>query len=136
MSEQSQKVILVVEDELADQFSILRAFRQLQTEFSLQVVETGEEAIHYLQGNGMEHGTQYPPPVLIILDLKLPGMSGLDLLKWIRQQPQFQDLPVIALTAYGNRDLPRAYDLGLNFYLLKPVDSNSLAEVLQGLGVY
>ena len=132
-----QKTVLVVEDERSDFFSLERAFRQLGSEFVLQVVETGEEAIRYLEGKEpYSDRTQYPLPALISLDLRLPGMSGLDLLKWIRQQPLFQVLPVIAFTAYGNRNLPRAYELGLDFYLLKPAQANSLAEVLQALNLY
>jgi CheY-like chemotaxis protein len=86
-----QKTVLVVEDERSDFFSLERAFRQLGSEFVLQVVETGEEAVRYLEGKKpYSDRTQYPLPVLISLDLRLPGMSGLDLLKWIRQQPLFQ----------------------------------------------
>jgi CheY-like chemotaxis protein len=132
-----QKTVLVVEDERSDLFSLERAFRQLKAGFVLQVVETGEEAIRYLEGKEpYSDRTQYPLPALISLDLRLPGMSGLDLLKWIRQQPLFKELPVIALTAQGNRNLPRAYELGLDFYLLKPAQANLLAEVLQALNLY
>lgn len=133
-----KKTVLVVEDELSDQFLLQRAFGQIkQEEFALHVVKTAEDAIHYLQGSEpYQERATYPLPVLIVLDLRLPGMSGLDLLKWVKKQPQFNDLPVIALTAYGNRDLPRAYDLGIDFYLLKPVEANSLAEVLTGLSIY
>jgi CheY-like chemotaxis protein len=136
MRQLQQKTVLVVEDERSDRFSLERAFRQIGPEFVLQVVETGQEAVCYLEGKEpYSDRTQYPLPVLLILDLRLPGMSGLDLLKWIRQQLLFKDLPIIALTAYGNRDLPRAYELGLDFYLLKPAEANSLAEVLQALNL-
>ncbi len=136
MTQLQPKTVLVVEDERSDLFSLKRAFRQLGSEFVLQVVETGQEALHYLEGKEpYSDRTQYPLPVLLILDLRLPGMSGLDLLKWIRQQPVFKDLPIIALTAYGNRDLPRAYELGLDFYLLKPAEAKSLADVLQALNL-
>lgn len=131
-----QKTILVVEDELPDQFLLQRAFSQLSQEFVLQVVESAEDAVSYLDGSEFyQDRASYPFPVLVLLDLKLPGMSGLELLKWIRQQPHFDRLPVIALTAFGNRELPRAYDLGIDFYLLKPVDTHSLAEILSGLGI-
>ncbi len=136
MTQLQPKTVLVVEDERSDLFSLKRAFRQLGSEFVLQVVETGQEALRYLEGKEpYSDRTQYPLPVLLILDLRLPGMSGLDLLKWIRQQPVFKDLPIIALTAYGNRDLPRAYELGLDFYLLKPAEAKSLADVLQALNL-
>jgi CheY-like chemotaxis protein len=136
MTQLQPKTVLVVEDERSDLFSLKRAFRQLGSEFVLQVVETGQEALRYLEGKEpYSDRSQYPLPVLLILDLRLPGMSGLDLLKWIRQQPVFKDLPIIALTAYGNRDLPRAYELGLDFYLLKPAEAKSLADVLQALNL-
>lgn len=137
MTQLQQKTVLVVEDEESDLFSLERAFRRLGSEFVLQVVGTGQDAVCYLEGKeAYSDRIKYPLPVLIVLDLRLPGMSGLDLLKWIRQQPLFKELPIIALTAYGNRDLPRAYDLGLDFYLLKPAEANSLAEVLQALSLY
>ncbi|HEY9667594.1 MAG TPA: response regulator [Coleofasciculaceae cyanobacterium] len=136
MTQLEQKTVLVVEDERSDLFSLERAFRGLGSGFALQVVETGQEAVRYLEGKEpYSDRTQYPLPVLLILDLRLPGMSGLELLKWIRQQSLFKELPIIALTAYGNRDLPRAYELGLDFYLLKPAEANSLAEVLQALNL-
>lgn len=129
--------VLVVEDEASDLFPLKRAFQQLHEGFDLQILETGQDAVSYLQGKGSYGDRQrHPLPQLVILDLRLPGMSGLDLLRWIRQQPQFENLPTIALTAYGNRDLPRAYDLGISFYLLKPAEASSLAEVLEALGLY
>jgi CheY-like chemotaxis protein len=133
-----KKTVLVVEDELPDQFLLQRAFSQINPEeFSLHVVKTAEDAISYLQGSEpYQERTTYPLPVLVVLDLRLPGMSGLDLLKWIKKQAQLNRLPIIALTAYGNRELPRAYDLGIDFYLLKPVEVDSLTEVLSGLGLY
>lgn len=135
--EQQQKTVLVVEDEASDRFPLERAFRQLGSEFSLQVIETGQAAIAYLEGKDEYcDREQFPLPNLVILDMRLPGMSGLDLLKWIRQQAQFHDLPIIALTAYGNRDLPHAYELGINFYLLKPAEAHALAEILHALGLY
>ena len=134
MTEQQQQTILIVEDDPADLFALKRAFRQTGAEFDLQVVNTGQNAVHYLQGDEpYSDRTQHPLPSLIVLDLRLPGMSGLDVLKWVRQQPQFQNLPIVALTASGNRELPRAYELGVDFYLLKPAEAQSLAEVLQAL---
>lgn len=133
MTEQP-KTVLVVEDEASDRFPLERAFQQLDAKFVLEVVETGQEAVDYLVGKApYSDRTRYPLPDLIILDLRLPGMSGLELLKWIRQQPEFQKLPIISLTAYGNRDLSRAYELGLDFYLLKPANAQDLAEVLQAM---
>ena len=132
-----QKTILVVDDELSDQFLIQRAFSHLSPEFDLQVVETAEDAVRYLEGKEpYQDRGKYPLPVLLLLDLRLPKMSGLDLLKWIRKQSYLDELAIIVLTAYGNRELPHAYDLGIDFYLLKPIQANSLAEILYGLGLF
>ena len=132
-----QKTILVVDDESSDQFLIQRAFSHLSPEFDLQVVETAEDAVRYLEGKEpYQDRGKYPLPVLLLLDLRLPGMSGLDLLKWIRKQSYLDELAIIVLTAYGNRELPHAYDLGIDFYLLKPIQANSLAEILYGLGLF
>ncbi|MBW4417642.1 MAG: response regulator [Myxacorys californica WJT36-NPBG1] len=137
VQELQQKTVLVIEDEASDRFPLERAFHQLGSEFSLHVVETGQAAVAYLEGKEpYSDRSQFPLPNLIVLDLRLPGMSGLDLLKWIRQQSQFSDLPIITLTAYGNRDLPRAYELGINFYLLKPAEAHALAEILEAIGLY
>jgi CheY-like chemotaxis protein len=137
MADKQQKLVLVIEDEASDLFPLQRAFSQLGSEFVLQVAQTGQEAVQYLEGKEPYcDRSQYPLPVLIVLDLRLPGMSGLDLLKWIRQQTQLDNIPIISLTAYGNRDLARAYDLGISFYLLKPAEAKSLAEVLQALDLY
>lgn len=128
------KTVLIVEDEPADRFPLERAFRQISSDFLLQIVETGQDAVSYLKGKDpYRDRLQYPLPDLMVLDLRLPGMTGLSLLEWVRQQPQFKDLPIIALTAYGNRDIARAYDLGITFYLLKPAKASELAEVLQAL---
>lgn len=134
MTEQHKKIILIVEDTPSDLFLLKRAFHKLNAEFELQVVTNAQAALSYLQGEEpYSDRAQYPLPGLIMLDLKLPGMPGLDFLKWVRQQPQLQNLPIIALTAFGLRDLPRAYDLGADFYLLKPPDTHSLAQVLQAV---
>lgn len=104
----------------------------------VQAVRDGEEAIGYLSGHDPYHdrGT-YPLPVLMLLDLNLPRMSGVALLSWLRQQPLLKRLPVVVLTQSGPiADLNRAYELGCNSYLIKPTSFNTLLVMMQGLVQY
>jgi CheY-like chemotaxis protein len=126
-------VVLIVEDEKDDLVPLERAFQQLHLDVQLDVYATGEGARDYL--TQVENDGR-PRPHLMILDLRLPGMSGLELLAWLRSQPGLKTLPVVALTGFGNRELPRAYDIGIDFYLLKPATARSLAEILPALGLY
>jgi len=116
--------ILLVEDREDDVFLVRRAFEKAYLLNPLQVVRNGEEAVAYLKGEGTyANRAGYPLPSLILLDLKLPGMDGFDVLRWIRQEPNFGSLPVIVLTSSEQiRDVNRAYQLGANSFLVKPTD--------------
>ena len=130
------RTVLVIEDSPFDALHLERVFRQLKLTLQIHRVDRAEDAMAYLQGEGVYHDRdRYPLPNFAVLDLKLPGMSGLDFLRWLRQHPTLQQLHVIGMTGYGNRELPQAYDLGINFYLLKPIEANTLTEVLQGLSL-
>ncbi len=116
--------ILLVEDREDDVFLVRRAFEKAYLLNPLQVVRNGEEAVAYLKGEGTyANRAGYPLPSLILLDLKLPGMDGFDVLRWIRREPNFGSLPVIVLTSSEQiRDVNRAYQLGANSFLVKPTD--------------
>ena len=76
-------------------------------------------------------------PVLILLDLKLPRRSGLEVLEWLRQQPGLKRIPVVVLTSSRqSKDVDRAYDLGANSYLVKPVEFNALLDMMKQVGLY
>ena len=111
--------ILLVEDDYNDILLIQRAFRKAEIQQSMLQVTDGDEAIAYLSGEGQYTDRQtYPIPSLILLDLKLPRRSGLEVLAWIRQQTKLKRLLVVVLTSsQENSDLNRAYDLGANSYL-------------------
>lgn len=130
--------ILLVEDEPDDIFLLLRAFKKVNLANSVHVVKDGEEAVLYLSGQGIYSDRQkYPLPMLILLDLKLPRRSGLEVLEWLRQQPMLKRLPVVVLTSSReDSDLNRAYDLGVNSYLVKPVAFDGLINMVKQLNYY
>ena len=136
-SEATRMVILLVEDNPDDVFLIERAFRRASLVGPIHVAD-GEAAVEYLSGSGpYADRTRHPLPSLMVLDLKLPRKSGLEVLAWLRQQPILARLPVVVLTSSAeNADINRAYDLGVNSYLVKPVSPDALQEMVRTLGLY
>ena len=130
--------VLLVEDDPNDVLLIQRAFTKANLQVPMQVVDNGEAAVLYLSGAG-DYGDrgQHPLPILVLLDLKLPCRSGHEVLAWLRQQPGLKRLPVVVLTSSQEmRDIDRAYDLGANSYLVKPVAFNALIEIVKTLDLY
>ncbi|MCX7593248.1 MAG: response regulator [Fischerella sp.] len=138
MTNVSEHNILLVEDDPNDIFLIERAFRRSNFSHPISVVKDGDEAIMYLEGQGCyAQRENYPLPALILLDLKLPRRSGLEVLEWLKQQPLLKRIPVVILTSSReNIDVDRAYDIGVNSYLLKPVVFNALQEMMQVFSSY
>ncbi len=130
--------ILIAEDDDNDICLIKRAFQKAKFENPLKAVRDGEEAIAYLQG--IEPYTDReinPPPALVLLDLKMPRKSGFEVLAWIREQPEFNHLPVVVLTSsQESSDISRAYALGANSYLVKPANFASLVDMMNRLREY
>jgi CheY-like chemotaxis protein len=126
--------ILLVEDSSDDVFFMERAMKAAGFSTPLQIAKDGKSALDYLSGiNGYGDRQKFPLPSLVLLDLKLPHVLGLDVLKWIRSQSDLQVLPVIVLTSSGERsDLERAYRLGANSFMVKPApdDLPALAKCL------
>jgi CheY-like chemotaxis protein len=131
----SETTILLVEDDTNDVLLIQRAFRHARLLNPLQIVGDGEHAIRYLTGQGSyADRTTHPMPALVLLDLHMPRMSGLELLQWLREQPQFRLLPVVVLTASDQApDIHRAYELGADSYLLKPGSFEELVQMARRL---
>ena len=124
------QVILLVEDREDDVILILNAFRRANVPNPMHVVRHGEEAIHYLAGKGKYAvRSEYPLPTLVLLDLKMPLVDGFEVLRWIRSQPSLSNLVVVVLTSSEQmRDVNRAYQLGANSFLIKPMDfENAIA---------
>ncbi len=134
----SPHTILLIEDDPNDVILIQRAFKKANLLTPIQVVEDGETALDYLMGKGIfKDRERYPLPDLILLDLKLPRKSGLEVLAWLREQPNLKRLPVVILTASKEaKDINRAYDLGANSYLVKPVSFDALLNMVKTLGLY
>jgi CheY-like chemotaxis protein len=134
----SVAVILLVEDDPNDVLLTRRAFAKAGVSASLSVVEDGDAAVDYLAGTGpYADRTQYPLPTIVLLDLKLPRRSGLEVLTWIRQQSPLKRIPVVVLTSSRESvDVNRAYDQGANSYLVKPVSFEELAKLMHALNVY
>ena len=131
----ARETVLLVEDDRNDTMLLQRVFERFNLARPLQVVGSGETAVAYLDGQG-DYGNrqEYPLPTLMFVDLKLPGMSGFEVLTWVRQQPRLSRTQVVVLT--GSRkslDLYRAYELGANSYLVKPIKAGDIAGLAQSL---
>ncbi|UCF70648.1 MAG: response regulator [candidate division WOR-3 bacterium] len=127
--------ILLVEDDHNDVLLIKRAFQKVNIANPIVVLNDGEQAITYLAGREPYVGRVLP--MLVLLDLKLPRKSGHEVLEWLRQQPTLKRLPVVVLTASSeSSDINRAYDLGANSYLVKPVTFDALVEMVRTLNLY
>lgn len=126
--------VLLVEDDLNDSLLMKHAFEQLEISVSLKIVHDAEEAITRLKFVSDSGSTA---PDLIILDLKLPGRSGFDILKWIRSQEPLKHIPVIVLSSSAHHsDVLRCYQLGANSYLVKPVRHQDLIEMIRAIKNY
>ena len=136
--EAAEAVILLAEDREDEVMLMRRAFTKANFLNPLHVVSNGEEAIAYLQGEGKyANRDEYPLPSLLLLDLKMPRKNGFEVLQWIREQPGLSALRVVVLTASDEiRDVNRAYQLGANSFLVKPVDFAHFVEVTQALKGY
>ena len=130
--------ILVVDDNPDDAHFTKLALQRVGVISQVQTVSDGAEALSYLSGQGNYADPESCPlPVLVLLDLDLPGLSGLELLAWLRRQPVLKRLPVIVLTSSREpADVNRAYELGCNSYLIKPTSFNTLLVMMQGLVGY
>lgn len=122
--------ILHVEDNPDDVVLTAMAFRKAAVAAKLEVATDGHKAIAALSASG-------PLPVCVLLDIKLPSLSGLEVLSWIRQQSQLKRLPVIMLTSsLLPGDINQAYDLGANSYLIKPPNLETLIELAKTIDLY
>ena len=132
------KLILLVEDNPDDQALTLRAFKKNNIRNRLIVKQDGAEALDFLFGTGAEaNGNAGELPQVILLDLKLPKVDGLEVLRRIRAEERTRLLPVVILTSSNEeQDMIRGYGYGANSYVRKPVDFNQFVEAVSQLGLY
>jgi CheY-like chemotaxis protein len=132
------QVILLAEDDPNDVLLIQRAFQKAGFQNALKVVRDGEKAIEYLSGAGdYSDRKRFPLPFLLLLDLKMPGTDGFEVLQWVRADRDLKRLLVIVLTSSNlQSDVDRAYDLGANSYLVKPVEFQEMVNMIQRFEVY
>jgi two-component system response regulator len=129
--------ILQVEDDPNDVFFLQHAMKKAGVPNPVQVASDGQQAIDYLQGVGeFADRKKFPLPCLVLLDLKLPQVMGLDVLKWIRQESGMA-VAVLILTASGaDTDIANAYRLGANGFLIKPSEVNKLVEMAKAINAF
>lgn len=134
----ADKTILLVEDNPDDVALTLRALKKNNIKNGVVVAKDGVEALDYLFGTGAHEGRDLrDKPQLILLDLKLPKVDGLEVLQRLRTDPRTRLLPVVVLTSSKEqRDLIESYSLGANSYIRKPVDFDQFIEAVRQLGLY
>jgi two-component system response regulator len=133
----SEKIILLVEDNPSDEALTLRALRRNNISSTVVVKRDGAEALDYLLVRRSDAGGACALPQLILLDLNLPKIDGLEVLRRIRADARARLLPVVILTSSReDTDLIRGYDLGANGYVRKPVDFVQFAEAVRQIGLY
>lgn len=130
--------ILLVEDDPDDVELMQYAFAKAAITNPLVVVTDGDDAVSYVSGShDYANRNRYPQPALVLLDLKLPRRSGLEVLEFIRKQEVTQHTPVVVLTSSSQReDITRAYRGGANSYLVKPVNREGLLDMVKAIQAY
>jgi CheY-like chemotaxis protein len=130
--------ILLVEDNEDDVFLMKRALKNAGIVNPLFVAEDGQEAVDYLAGQGKyANREEFPIPAIVFLDLKLPLKRGLDVLAWVRGQPQLESMVVVVLTSSNEpSDLKEAYRLGANSYVVKPPTAQQLLDMAKAFKWY
>src|SRR5580765_53854 len=138
MESRYDTTVLLAEDDPDDVLLTQIAFERARLANPLMVVRDGEEVIAYLKGEGIyANRERYPLPILLLLDLKMPKISGFQVLEWLQGQPELSRMPVAIMTSSdSDPDVSRAYQLGASSYLVKPPDAEALLALVQRLHAY
>jgi len=134
----TERIILLVEDNPDDEALTIKSLRSAKIKEAIVVAHNGVEALDYLFGKGIYSGRNpHDLPAIVLLDLKLPKIDGLEVLRQIRANPITLFLPVVALTSSNEeRDIIESYHHGANSYVRKPVDYDEFTEAVKRLGIY
>jgi CheY-like chemotaxis protein len=134
----NRDTILVAEDAEGDAFVLQRAFERADIDAELRFVEDGQEAVDYLSGIGaFADRKANPMPKLLLLDLRMPRLSGFDVLGWLKKDANLRRLPVAVFSSSNmDKDVDRAYDLGANSYIVKPASLGGYTEFIATLNRY
>ena len=134
---QTLKRILLAEDNPNDIELTLEAFAEAKIANEIVVVRDGAEALDYLLCQGKFEARADGNPILVLLDLKMPKVNGLEVLAQIRQNPNLKRLPIVMVTASREeQDLVKSYDLGVNAYVVKPVGFTEFTEAIKQIGAF
>lgn len=138
MPEEILRTILLVEDEPSDAALLTRGFEKAKVANPIIHLANGDEVLRYLAAKGeYADRVKYPLPAVILLDLKLPGATGMQILQWMRAQGEIKRIPVVVLTSDDSpRTIDAAYDLGANSYLVKPGNAAEIARMVQAIQQY
>ena len=131
--------VLLVEDDLNDIFLVKRAFKMAHLPEPLQVVTDGQEAINYLKGTGKYADRRgYPLPKLIVMDIKMPRRTGFEVLEWVKGDGRpLRRIPIVIVSSSDNpADINRAYELGANAYMVKPVNFKAVEHLFESITHY
>lgn len=130
--------ILLVEDNMYDAELTIRAFKKINLANNLHHVKDGEEALDFLFARGMYAGKQTASkPKVILLDIKMPRVDGIEVLRQIKANDLTKTIPVVMMTSsQEQQDMVKSYNLGVNSYVVKPVDFESFAKAVSELGLY
>ena len=134
----TNRAILLVEDNADDEALTLRAFKKCHVANDIIVARDGAEALDFVFGTGKYAGRDVSDlPAVVMLDLKLPKIDGLEVLRRLRADERTRLIPVVILTSSGEeRDVVSGYQLGANSYVRKPVDFEQFAQAVKHLGLY
>lgn len=129
--------ILIVEDDPRDVELTLTALDEYNLANTVVVTRDGQEALDYLYRRGQFHARSDGNPAVMLLDLKLPKVDGLEVLKQVRSDERLKMIPVVVLTSsHEEKDMMRSYKLGVNAYVVKPVDFHEFVNAVKELGVF
>jgi len=138
MTEYDEVEILLAEDNPRDAEMTMRALRKINFANKLHWVQDGEEAMDFLLRTGKYEGRDTTNnPKLILLDIKMPKVDGIEVLRRVKAQEALRAIPVVVMTSSGEeRDVVDAYDLGVNSYIVKPVQFPAFMETVANIGLY